>query len=139
MTKDELKEKLKSAAAWQKMLAEDYMELQRLRDNAKQITPTYSQALACSGFGQKLEKNVVLVIEQEQLIQEHMHNLLKTLKEVRQLIGLVDKPELRVVLQMRYLNYKAWEQIAAELGYSWRQVHRLHGRALNLILKKYSS
>lgn len=137
MTKDELKGKLKSAAAWQKMLEEDYMELQRLRDNANKITPTYSQAPACSGLGQKLGKNVVLVIEQEQLIQEHMHNLLKALKEVKQLIGLVDKPELRVVLQMRYLNYKAWEQIAAELGYSWRQVHRLHGRALNSILIKY--
>lgn len=136
MTKDELKGNLKSAAAWQKMLEEDYMELQRLRDNANKITPTYSQAPVCQGFGQRLETNIVLIIEQEKLIQEHMHNLLKALNEVRQLIGLVDKPELRVVLQMRYLNYKPWEQIAAELGYSWRQVHRLHGRALNAILTK---
>lgn len=138
MTKDELKEKLKSAAAWQKSLEEDYLELQRLRDNANKITPTYSQAPACSGFGQKLETNVILVIEQEQLIQEHMHNLLEALQEVRQLVDLVEKPELRIVLQMRYLNYKTWEQIATELGYSWRQMHRLHGRALTLILKQSS-
>lgn len=135
MTKDELKGKLKSAAAWQKMLEEDYMELQRLRDNANKITPTYSQAPACSGFGQKLERNVILVIEQEQLIQEHMHNLLEALQEVRQLVDLVEKPELRIVLQMRYLNYKTWEQIATELGYSRRQVHNLHSRVLNCIVK----
>lgn len=135
MTKDELKGKLKSAAAWQKMLEEDYMELQRLRDNANKITPTYSQAPACSGFGQKLERNVILVIEQEQLIQEHMHNLLEALQEVRQLVDFVEKPELRIVLQMRYLNYKTWEQIATELEYSWAHVHRMHNRALSELLK----
>ncbi len=135
MTKDELKEKLKSAAAWQKFLEEDYLELQRLRDNANKITPTYSQAPACSGFGQKLGRNVILVIEQEQLIQEHMHNLLEALQEVRQLVDLVEKPELRIVLQMRYLNYKTWEQIATELEYSWAHVHRMHNRALSELLK----
>ena len=67
-----------------------------------------------------------------------MHNLLEALQEVRQLVDLVEKPELRIVLQMRYLNYKTWEQIATELGYSWRQMHRLHGRALTLILKQSS-
>ena len=37
-------------------------------------------------------------------------------------------------MQRRYLNYQKWEQIAAELHYSWQNVHRLHSKALDYIL-----
>ena len=64
-----------------------------------------------------------------------MDNLYKALEETTRLINLVDDPQVHLVLQMRYRNFKKWEQIAAELGYSWRQVHRLHDKGLNVILK----
>jgi len=33
-------------------------------------------------------------------------------------------------LQYRYLDGKTFEWIAAEMNYSWRQIHRLHSQAL---------
>lgn len=36
----------------------------------------------------------------------------------------------RAVLEQRYLLGESWEQIAAELGYTYRWVLRLHGKAL---------
>lgn len=44
MTRDELKDKLRSAFAIQKQLEAEYVELQNLRDNASRITPAYSLA-----------------------------------------------------------------------------------------------
>ena len=38
--------------------------------------------------------------------------------------------ECREELNLRYINALPWEQIAVELGYSWRQVHRLHKKAI---------
>ncbi len=35
------------------------------------------------------------------------------------------------LLHKRYIEFKTWEQICEEIGYSWRQTHRLHGKALS--------
>lgn len=136
MTKDELKRKLKSAYYWQRSLEEDFIELQKLRDNAARITPQYGKAPAGCGDGQKLERTIISIADYEAIIKEHMDNLYMALEEVTRLINLVDDPQGHLVLQMRYRNFKKWEQIAAELGYSWRQVHRLHDKGLNAIIEK---
>lgn len=35
------------------------------------------------------------------------------------------------ILRKRYLEFKTWEQICVEIGYSWRQTHYIHSRALS--------
>ena len=40
---------------------------------------------------------------------------------------------LRTILILRYLNFQTWEMIACKMNYSYKQVCRLHGKALNLI------
>ena len=135
MTKDELKRKLKSAYYWQRSLEEDYLELQKLRDNAARITPQYSKAPAGCGDGQKLERTIVSIADYEAIIKEHMDNLYMALKEVTRLINLVDDPQAHLVLQMRYRNFKKWEQIAAETNYSITHIYRIHGMALSEIIQ----
>lgn len=41
------------------------------------------------------------------------------------------------VLFARYIEKKTFEQIAAEMSYSWRQIIRLHGKALQEFEKKH--
>lgn len=136
MTKDELKKKLRSAFALQKQLEADYLELQNLRDNASRITPAYSLAPVCGGTGQRIENAMAKIVDMENIIQSDMELLMVALGEIHRLIAVVDDPVLRLILHKRYLCYQKWEQIAADLGYAWAQVHRLHGKALNVILKK---
>lgn len=134
MTKDELKKKLRSAFAIQKQLEAEYVELQNLRDNASRITPAYSLAPGGSGTGQRIENAMAKIVDAENIIQSEMEILMVALGEIRQLISLVDDPILRLILHKRYLCYQKWEQIAADLSYSWKQIHRLHNRALNIIV-----
>jgi len=35
------------------------------------------------------------------------------------------------ILRKRYLEFKSWEEICVEIGYSWMQTHRLHSKALS--------
>lgn len=42
----------------------------------------------------------------------------------------IDNSTLRRLLVLRYLNGHTWEEIAVKMNYSWRQIHRLHGRAI---------
>lgn len=136
MTKDELKKKLRSAFALQKQLEADYIELQNLRDNASRITPAYSLAPGGGGTGQRIENAMAKIVDMENIIQSDMELLMVALGEIHRLIAVVDDPVLKLVLHKRYLCYQKWEQIAADLNYTWVHTHRLHGKALNAILKK---
>lgn len=53
--------------------------------------------------------------------------------EILQVIGQVEDNTLATLLTEYYVNDKTWEEIAAEQHYSWRQVMRLHGHALQII------
>lgn len=134
MTKDELKRKLRSAFAIQKQIEANYVEIQNLRDNANRITPAYSLAPGGGGNGQRIENAMAKIVDMENIISSDMELLMMALSEIRALIATVDDPVLRLILHKRYLCYQKWEQIAADLNYSWKQIHRLHGQALSLIL-----
>lgn len=136
MTKDELKKKLRSAWVLQKQLECNYVELQNLRDNAGRITPAYSLAPGGGGTGQRIENAMVKLADLETENSLDIEKLVEALAEIRQLITLVDDPVLRLILHKRYLCYQKWEQIAADLNYSYRRVLQMHGRALSVILKK---
>ena len=58
------------------------------------------------------------------------------------IISQIDKIENETyyeILFARYIEKKTFEKIADEMTYSWRQVIRLHGRALQEFEKKYSN
>ena len=135
MTKEELKEKLKGAMYAQRTLEGELDKLQELRNLAQKVTPAYSQSPGGgSGNAQKLENSVAKIIEQEKIIDECCNELCAQLAEVRALVALLPMGPMRLVMQRRYLNYQKWERIAAELHYSWQNVHRLHSKALDYIL-----
>ena len=57
--------------------------------------------------------------------------------EVERCINELECDRERKVLFLRYVRLKKWEEICVEVGYSWKQTHRIHGRALvNLIIKR---
>lgn len=50
--------------------------------------------------------------------------------EIESAIRKVDNGKYRELLVRRYINGKTFEAVAVEMNYTWRQVHRIHGRAL---------
>ena len=58
------------------------------------------------------------------------------------IISQIDKIENETyyeILFARYIEKKTFEKIADEMTYSWRQIIRLHGRALQEFEKKYGN
>lgn len=53
-----------------------------------------------------------------------------TYREIRQQIDMVPDPTEQEILSRRYLIGQSWEKIAVEMGYSYRNITRLHGYAL---------
>lgn len=45
-------------------------------------------------------------------------------------------PQMRKLLRHRYIEGLAWEAVCVAMSYSWRQTHRLHSEALELLKDK---
>lgn len=140
MTKEELKEKLKGAMYAQHILKSELDKLQELRSIAQKVTSAYSQAPGgSSGNGRALENTVTKIVEQEKVIESCCDELSKQLDEVLALITLLPIGRERTIMHMRYRNYRKWEQIADELGYSEQYMYELHDKALNEITDKITN
>ena len=57
-------------------------------------------------------------------------------KRTEQIAGMDNGLHARI-LTLRYIEGKRWEEIACIIGYSFRHVTRLHGKALSEFSKKY--
>lgn len=139
MTKDELKEKLKSAMYAQRILESELDKLQELRSLAQKVTSAYSQAPGGGGNGRALENAVAKIVEQEKVVESCCNELSKQFDEVLALITLLPIGRERTIMHMRYRNYRKWEQIADELGYSEQYMYELHDKALNEITDKITN
>lgn len=104
-----------------------------LRSLVEKTTTTLSMAPGGTGQKGQLENILVKIVNLETEINDEIEHLLEVEAEIRESINEVRQPELRVVLELRYLCCLSWPQIANEMERDLRQVHRLHGRALNVI------
>lgn len=83
----------------------------------------------------KNEDIIAEIMDMEQDLKKEIHELLTVKREIKELIRQVPDPEGKIVLEERYLQYQKWEMIAASLGYTSRQVYRIHDNSLlNIVL-----
>lgn len=103
---------------------------QRLRFIAGKVTPTLSQA-PCHGSDQdKLSGIIAKIVDLDNKIQDDINELVKAMAVNREIINDIINDKHRLILQLRYLNKKRWEDIAVMTGKSWQGTHKLHVRAL---------
>lgn len=76
-----------------------------------------------SGYAARLDE-LLRELEAEKEMQ------MVTYREIRQQIGMVPDTIEQEILSRRYLLWQSWEKIAVEMGYSYRNITRLHGHAL---------
>lgn len=86
--------------------------------------------------GNAVENAYCELSDREAEIDRCRNGLSAPYRAAGKLIYLVEDDKRRQVLNMRYLYCKSWEQIAMELNVNIRQIHRLHGYALEEISKK---
>ena len=109
-------------------LEDEKVRLSSIRDK---ITPTYSD-MPKSGIGDKTD-TAAAIIDLDLEIDYQIKKWMQYGNEIRQVIESVPDYNLRLLLNYRYITGMKFEQIAVTMGYSWRQIHRLHGKALEQI------
>ena len=75
------------------------------------------------------------IVDLENELDNDIDKLVDLKAEVTKRIDEIPDMECRLLLMLRYLNFKTWEEIAEKMGYSRQWVNKIHGRALNSLQK----
>lgn len=85
----------------------------------------------------KIEKLIVKIIDLEREITDDIDKLIDLKREIMNKIDSIQNDDYKLLLTLRYLNFKTWEQIAVEMEFTFQWVHELHRRALIVFEEMY--
>jgi DNA-directed RNA polymerase specialized sigma24 family protein len=135
---EKAKKYLKQIEKLDKRLARELRNLDKLRSSAEYRSPRFDSA-GGFGSGDRLSESVSRIIEREERVQQLTDTYTKKYVEIEQAIRSVGDDNQEEVLELRYLHYKKWEEIASIMKYSLENVYKLHGKALQKITLNYSN
>lgn len=78
----------------------------------------------------RMEDIIVKIVDLESEINVDIDELVDLKGEIMRTIKAVKNTEYQTLLELRYLCFKTWEQIAVDMGYTVRNIHLLHKQAL---------
>ena len=132
------------------MTAKDYLGQayrldQRINSKIDQITSLSDLATKCTSTISDMPKNpspasspmadiVCKIIDLQAEINTDIDRLVELKRDIVRTIKSVDNSEYQTLLELRYLCFKTWEQIAVDMGYRVRNVHTLHNEALKKVV-----
>ena len=111
-------------------------QVMSLRDLLGKATGTLSGApKAATPNPHSVEDTIAKMVDLENEINEDIDALVDLKAEIMRRIKRVENTEYQTILELRYLCFKRWEEIAVEMGYSLRRLYELHDCALEEISK----
>ena len=81
----------------------------------------------------RMEDIIVKIVDLENEINRDIDNLVDLKREMVSVIKAVTDPEYQTLLELRFLCFRTWEQIAVDMNYSIQHIYRLYDKALKEI------
>lgn len=102
-----------------------------LRELATKATSTLSDTPPSGTCNvHSMEGIIVKMMELENEINADIDLLIDLKKEIMTIIKSINNPEQQTLLELRYLCFKTWEQIAVDMKYSIQNAYKVHDRAV---------
>ena len=115
------------------------MDYQRARDDLMNLKAIeYDKDKVSNSHIGDLSDAIAALEKYAERVNVKWDELIAMREEAKERIGEIADGRYREVLHRRYLQGESWEYIAVGMGYSFRQVTRLHGGALRAIAEKMS-
>ena len=116
----------RAAVREEKILLE---EIQKLRAD-KMFPSVVNDGMPHGSGGGDLSEYAAKLDEAINDLKEQRLKKVRLYTEIQQQIKCVEDDTERELLMLRYLQGKTWEQVAVEMGYTYRYTTKLHGKAL---------
>lgn len=132
MTNQEKKEYLLGYQNLNRRINRLILEQQQWRELATRVSPNLSGMPKGGGAG-GTQGAIVKIADLETEINAEIDKLVDKREEIECVIRAVEDSTLRTLLEYRYINGKKWEEIALMMGYDYRYILKIHGKALSLL------
>ena len=108
--------------------------LEALKALATKATTTFSaEPVTGTRDPHKMDKVIAKIVDLEREVNEDIDRLVELKLELRILIAEVPFRNCQLVLELRYLNFMKWHQVADSMGCSVRTVHNIHKKAIKFL------
>ena len=105
-------------------------ELERLKSSLESISTGTDSERVQTTPRDRLSEEITRIVDLEKEINSDLGALLMLRNKIINEIQSMDNSVYINILYKRYVQYKSLEEIAVEMSYSYRQILRLHGLAL---------
>lgn len=124
-------------SAWYYQKKADFLneKILVLRSRAQKITTSFQDVPTFGSFEDHRQQVIAEMVDLEREYGKSMMMCRNKAKEIEFVIGLLENHQEKIVLEMRYLHYDNWVDIAINLNYSVQMIYKIHGRALINLLK----
>ncbi len=109
-------------------------QITSLRELATKATSTFSDTPRNNTRNiQSMECIITKMIDLESQINDDIDTLVDLKRDIVLVIKQIKNLEYQTLLELRYLCFKTWEQIAVDMGYDLRWLYRLHNKATEVV------
>ena len=77
-----------------------------------------------------MECAIVKMLDLENEIKKEIEDLIDLKRKIISMIKKVKNFEYQMILELRYLHFKKWREIAAIMGYGVDNIYKMHKNAL---------
>lgn len=132
------KEYLNQISRLNRMINNKLVEIQQLRDLACSISAiNLEDRVQSSPNFDKIGSKMAKIDELEHTLDQTIDQYVDLKNKIINQIDSMEDENVYNVLFSRYIEKKSFELIAIEMEYSWRQIIRLHGKALKQFEEKF--
>ena len=125
------KEYLNQARLLDQRISAKLDRVARLRSLTEKVTATIGPEVRSGARNvTTLENRIIRLVAAEDDLNADIDRLVDLKQEISDTISRIGDPDSQLLLELRYLCFRNWNEIAGVLGYHVRTVQRLHGRAL---------
>ena len=134
MSIEEKKEYLNSYRNVRKRIINLKEQLESLREVEQSAKVQRLSDMPKGGSGQQDLSDLMVQIEELRgKISDKIMEANRIRANIENTIASVQDADEARVLYLRYIEQKRWNEISEKMKYSYRQIHRIHGRALKKI------
>ena len=132
------KDYLSQVSRLNKMINNKLSEISQLRELSVSISAIGNdEKVQTSPNFDKIGTAIAKIDELENNLDKMIDEYLVKRERIIAKIDTMEEESVYQILFSRYIEKKTFEKIATEMKYSWRQIVRLHGKALQQFEKKY--
>lgn len=116
-----------------------YLQLQELKETRDCIGSPMngSEKVQSSNISNKTHEIVCKIISLEEELKDNINELIDKKIDITNKINGLSNHDHKLLLNLRYLNFMTWEQIACRMGITFQWCHKIHKDALKEFTSQY--